>query len=144
MDARQFFSAGIDSRGNLPQSLLRTTYNEVAAGIIPAHLNVPYSRLLGHDAPGEAPIEEETVSARPGAVTGTTWNKTFRHVPPPIKTILQGGRSKYPVITIAEIMAAHAPPLLYTQVKLCNMRTLKKRRKKQSRVIPTGDSHVNQ
>jgi hypothetical protein len=27
---------------------------------------------------------------------------------------------------------------------LCNMRTSKKRRKKQSRVIPAGDSHVNQ
>jgi hypothetical protein len=43
MDARRFFSTGIDIRGNLPQTLLRTAYNEVAAGIVPAHLNTPYA-----------------------------------------------------------------------------------------------------
>jgi hypothetical protein len=45
--SRRFFSTGMDVRGNLPQSLLRTTYNEIAAGIVQAHLNVPYEELLG-------------------------------------------------------------------------------------------------
>jgi hypothetical protein len=48
MDSRRFFSVGINVWGNLPQSLLRTTYNKVAAGIVQAHLNVPYAELLGH------------------------------------------------------------------------------------------------
>jgi hypothetical protein len=43
MDARRYFSTGIDTQGNLPQSLLRTTYDEVAIGIVQAHLNVPYA-----------------------------------------------------------------------------------------------------
>jgi hypothetical protein len=44
--------------------------------------------------------------------------QTFRHVPPSIKAILQGAQSKYPSLTVAELMAAHKPPLQYTQVKL--------------------------
>jgi hypothetical protein len=54
MDARRFFSSGIDTQGNLPQSLLRTTYNEVAVGIVQAHLNVPYAQLMGNDTPDES------------------------------------------------------------------------------------------
>jgi hypothetical protein len=52
MDSRRFFSAGIDVRGNLTQSLLGTTYKEIVAGIVQAHLNVPYAELLGQ-ASGE-------------------------------------------------------------------------------------------
>jgi hypothetical protein len=33
-------------------------------------------------------------------------------------TTLLGVRSKYPAVTVAEIMAAHKPPLMYGQVKL--------------------------
>ena len=51
MDASRFFSTGIDTRGNLPQSLLRTTYNEVAVGIVQAHLNVPYAQLMDNHTP---------------------------------------------------------------------------------------------
>jgi hypothetical protein len=65
MDARQFFLAGMDVQGNLPQSLLQTTYNRVVAGIVQAHLNVPYSELLGQDS-GEASYSPET-----GAATGS-------------------------------------------------------------------------
>jgi hypothetical protein len=61
MDAHRFFRARIDTRGNLPQSLLRTVYNEVASGIVPAHLNVPYSQLLGQD-PGETSYSPDTTS----------------------------------------------------------------------------------
>ena len=114
IDSRRFFSAGVDVRGNLPQSLLRTTYNEIAAGIVQAHLNVPYSELLGQES-GEASYGPETGSA--GERTSTE-SRTFRHVPAAIKAILRGARSKYPAITIAEIMAAHSPPLQYSQVKL--------------------------
>jgi hypothetical protein len=116
LDARRFFSAGIDARGNLPQSLLRTTFNEISAGVVQAHLSVPYGTLLSTDT-------EEAVP-RHGQVEGTygasprTESKTFRHVPPTIKTLLRGARSKYPSITIAEMMAAHEPPLQYAQVKL--------------------------
>jgi hypothetical protein len=59
MDARRFFLAGIDVRGNLPQSLLRTTYNEIAAGIVPAHLNVPYLQLMGQEANDEPSFPTE-------------------------------------------------------------------------------------
>jgi hypothetical protein len=114
MDARRFFSTGIDVRGNLPQSLLRNTYNKVAAGIVKAHLNVPYAKLLGQDS-GESSYGPET-----GATVGRaqTENRTFRHVPAAIKTILRGVRSKYPALTMAEMMAAHSPPLQYAQIKL--------------------------
>jgi hypothetical protein len=44
--SRRFSSAGMDVQGNLPQSLLRTTYNKIAAGIVQAHLNMPYAELL--------------------------------------------------------------------------------------------------
>jgi hypothetical protein len=114
MDARRFFSAGIDVRGNLPQSLLRTTYNEVAAGIVQAHLNVPYAELLGQGS-GEPSYGPET--GRAGSRTQTE-SRTFRHVPAAIKTILRGARSKYPALTMAELMAAHSPPLQYAQIKL--------------------------
>jgi hypothetical protein len=116
MDARRFFSTGIDVRGNLPQSLLRTTYNEVAAGIIPAHLNVPYSHLMGQEASDDASPHTESTEAGTGQASRES--RTFRHVPSSIKTILRGARSKYPSLTIAELMAAHDPPLLYAQVKL--------------------------
>jgi hypothetical protein len=45
-------------------------------------------------------------------------SRIFRHVPPSIKTVLRGVKSKYPSVTIADIMAAHDPPLSYGQVKL--------------------------
>jgi hypothetical protein len=113
LDSRRFFSAGMDVRGNLPQSLLRTTYNEIAAGIVQAHLNVPYEELLGRDPSGGTGHETGTASAR-----ASSEPRTFRHVPLAIKKILQGVRSKYPAVTIAEIMAAHSPPLQYAQIKL--------------------------
>lgn len=116
MDARRFFSTGIDTRGNLPQSLLRTAYNEVAVGIVQAHLNVPYAQLMGNEADEEAsgyPERRSPASATPGP-----GSRTFRHVPASIKTILRGVRSKYPAVTISELMAAPVPPLLYAQVKL--------------------------
>jgi hypothetical protein len=40
MDAHRFFSTRIDLQGNLPQSLLQTTYNKVAIGIVQAHLSM--------------------------------------------------------------------------------------------------------
>jgi hypothetical protein len=116
MDARRFFSTGIDTRGNLPQSLLRTTYNEVAIGIIQAHLNVPYAQLMGPDVSEDPP---SFASLRTGDINGRGHkNRTFRHVPAAIKLILKGVRSKYPAVTVAELMAAHDPPLQYAQVKL--------------------------
>lgn len=116
MDARRFFSTGIDTRGNLPQLLLRTTYNEVAVGIVQAHLNVPYSQLMG----GNDMTEDLTghSEARSTGRAASETPKTFRHVPASIKAILRGVRSKYPSVTIAELMAAHEPPLQYAQVKL--------------------------
>jgi hypothetical protein len=115
MDARRFFSTGIDGRGNLPQTLLRTTYNEVAAGIVQAHLNTPYVQLLGQDA-GE-PSEGNNGPFETG-IAPTREIKIFRHMPASIKTALWGVKSKYPAVTIAELMAAHEPPLTYAQVKL--------------------------
>jgi hypothetical protein len=44
--------------------------------------------------------------------------RIFRHVPAPIKIILKGASSKYPTVTIADMMAAHTTPLSYDQVKL--------------------------
>jgi hypothetical protein len=117
MDARRFFSTGIDIRGNLPQSLLRTTYNEVAAGIVQAHLNVPYGQLMGQDS-GEASYSNDTDTSSALRTTSSAESRTFRHVPPAIKTILRGARSKYPMVTVAELMAAHEPPLQYSQIKL--------------------------
>jgi hypothetical protein len=116
LDSRRFFSAGMDVRGNLPQSLLRTAYNEIAAGIIQAHLNVPYTDLLGRDPSGETDHEGQD-KGPPGERTSSE-SRTFRHVPPAIKAILRGVRSKHPAVTISELMAAHSPPLQYAQVKL--------------------------
>jgi hypothetical protein len=115
MDARRFFSAGIDIRGNLPQSLLRSTYNDIATGIVQAHLNVPYAQLLGQES-GQPSYSSDTGAE---AVPRTRSEpRTFRHVPAAIKTILRGARSKYPSLTVAELMGAHVPPLQYAQVKL--------------------------
>jgi hypothetical protein len=115
MDARRFFSTGIDTRGNLPQSLLRTTYNEVAIGIVQTHLNVPYAQIIGH-----GPAEDQPNYPEPRGTSGSGHqeSRTFRHVPAAIKSILRGARSKYPTVTVAELMAAHDPPLQYTQVRL--------------------------
>jgi hypothetical protein len=35
--------------------------------------------------------------------------RTFWHVPPSMKAILQGARSKYLTVTVAKLMAAHKP-----------------------------------
>jgi hypothetical protein len=111
LDARRFFSAGIGTRGNLPQSLLPTVYkNEVASGIVQAHLSVPYSQLLGQD-PGETSYGPDTTSEVGRAAAPRNESRTFCHVPPSLKSVLRGARSKYPSVTIAELMAAYAPPL---------------------------------
>jgi hypothetical protein len=115
MDARRFFSTGIDGRGNLPQTLLRTTYNEVAAGIVQAHLNTPYAQLLGQDAGEPSKGNNGPLNTN---IVPTRESRVFRHVPPSIKTAPRGVKSKYPAVTIAELMAAHDPPLTYAQVKL--------------------------
>jgi hypothetical protein len=115
MDSRRFFSAGIDIRGNLPQSLLRTAYNEVATGIVQAHSNVPYTELLGQDL-GEASHEPKAGTSDGGRAQGGA--KTFRHVPAAIKAILRGARSKYPALVIADLMGASESPLQYSQVKM--------------------------
>jgi hypothetical protein len=109
-----FFSAGIDVRGNLQQSLLRTTYNAVTVGIVQAHLNVPYAELLGQDS-GESSYSQKAESTGGWALMET---HTLRHVPVAIKKILQGARSKYPALTMAELMAAYTLPLQYAQIKL--------------------------
>jgi hypothetical protein len=114
MDARRLFSAGIDVCGNLPQSLLRNTYNEVATGIVQAHLNVPYSQLLGQDSGKGSHSDETRTGARSESHTGP---HLFRHVPAAIKTNLQGARTKHPSLTVSELMAVHQPPLQYGQVK---------------------------
>lgn len=115
MDARRFCSTGIDTRGNLPQSLLRTTYNVVAVGIMQAHLNVPYAQLMGNDPSEESSGYPEMHST--GGAMPSPGPRTFHHVPASIKAILRGVRSKYPLVMIAELMAAHLPALQYTQVK---------------------------
>jgi hypothetical protein len=111
IDARRFFSTGIDVRGNLPQSLLAAVYNEMAAGIVQAHLNVPYRQLMGRDS-GEASYSQDSGPLQGAPARGEP--RTFRHVPAPIKTVLRGARSKYPAVTIADLMAAHNPPLQYS------------------------------
>jgi hypothetical protein len=115
MDSRRFFSTGMDVRGNLPQTLLRNTYNEVAAGIVQAHLNAPYAQLLGQDAGEPSEGTDDPADSAPSAYGQS---RTFRHVPASIKAVLRGVKSKYPAITIAELMAAHTPPLTYGQVKM--------------------------
>jgi hypothetical protein len=115
LDSRRFFSAGLDVQGNLPQSLLRTTYNEIAAGIIHTHLNVPYTKLLGQEPEDASYQEPEAGTSKERTLIAP---RIFRHVPPSIQKVLRGVRSKHPAITIAEIMAAHSPPLQYAQVKL--------------------------
>jgi hypothetical protein len=115
LDARRFFSTGMDIQGNLPQSLLQTTYNKIATGIVHAHLNVPYTQLMGQDS------REASYSNESGGTPRTPSSQevcTFRHVPAAIKTILRGAWSKYPTVTIAEIMAVHVPFLQYAQAKL--------------------------
>jgi hypothetical protein len=116
MDSHRFFSTGVDVRGNLPQTLLRNTYNEVAAGIVQAHLNTPYAQLLGQDAGEPSMSFDEPRESSNGS--GNSESRTFRHIPASIKAILRGARSKYPALTIADLMAAHDPPLNYSQVKM--------------------------
>jgi hypothetical protein len=58
----------------------------------------------------------------------------------------EGWRLRGQALQKAAERANWAPSIGYTEGPqvVCNMRTSKKRRKKQSRVIPAGDSHVNQ
>jgi hypothetical protein len=72
MDARRFFSTGMDGRGNLSQTLLWTTYKEVAAGIVQAHSNTPYA---------EEPSEGTDEPYNRG-ITPTRETRIFRHVQP--------------------------------------------------------------
>jgi hypothetical protein len=83
---RRFFSTSIDIRGNLPQTLLQTTYNEVAAGIVQAHLNAPYAQLLGQDD-GE-PSEGTDRYQEDSSVLTRGEARIFRHVPAVIKNAL--------------------------------------------------------
>jgi hypothetical protein len=76
MEARRYFSTRINTRGNLPHSLLQTTYNEVAVGIVQAHLNVPYSQLMGSDA-GEESLGYPEVRSAGGALG---WRCTRLHL----------------------------------------------------------------
>jgi hypothetical protein len=84
---------------------------------VQAHLNVPYGTLLSTDT-------EEAVPRHPGREEGAydassrTESKSFWNVPPTIKTLLRGARSKCPSLTITKLMAAHEPALQYAQVKL--------------------------
>jgi hypothetical protein len=61
MDVWYFFSIGIDIQGDPPQSLLCTTYREVASSIIQAHLNMPYAELMGQDSSDDSkhPMSDE-------------------------------------------------------------------------------------
>jgi hypothetical protein len=112
MDSQRFLSTSVDICGNLPQTLLRTTYNEVAAGIVlHAHLNAPYAWLLGQDAGEPSEGTDMVGEASPALARGEL--RIFRHVPAAIKTALRGVKSKYPAITITEIMAAYDSPLSY-------------------------------
>jgi hypothetical protein len=103
-------------RGNLPQSLLGNVYNEVAAGIVQAHLNVPYGQLMGQDS-GEASYSQDSGPPRGTLTRGES--RTFRHVLAPIKAILRGARSKYPAVTKADLMVAHDPPPPYSISRSC-------------------------
>jgi hypothetical protein len=44
--------------------------------------------------------------------------RTYKYVVPTIKTTLAEARSKYPTLTISDLMAATSPPLTYAQVRL--------------------------
>ena len=99
VDARRFFSMGINVRGNLPRSLLENVYNQVAAGIVQAHLNVPYDQLTGQDS-GEASYSQDSKITWGTASRGKP--QMFQHIPVSIKTILRGARSKYPSVTIVD------------------------------------------
>jgi hypothetical protein len=100
----------------LPRSLLRTTFDQVAVGIVHAQPNVPYDQLMGLDQSREQPN-----SLSPRATMekgGARETRIFRHVPAAVKTALWGARSKYPTLTVQELMAAHDPPLPYAQIKM--------------------------
>jgi hypothetical protein len=88
MDARRFFSTDMDSLGNRLQSLLQMTYNEVAIGIVQAHLNVLYAQRMGNNKMDE-PLAYPDIRPTRGA-TSSSGSRTFCHVPALIKTILQG------------------------------------------------------
>jgi hypothetical protein len=116
-----FLFTGIDVQGNLPQSLLMKTYNEVATGNVQIYLNVPYSQLMGQD-PGESSdglrLDRKKLEGS-NLVSGRSGEpRISRHVQAPIQTILKGARSKYPTVTVADLMTARTPPLSYDQVKL--------------------------
>jgi hypothetical protein len=122
-DARRFFSAGLDVRNNLPQSLLSHVHNEVLMGNVTVYLNVPFDELLGHGGDIRGPTFEGAGGgsgppSRSGAALRGTTPRIYNSVPPAIKTVLTGARSKYPRLTVSELMLAHVPPLQYSQVKL--------------------------
>lgn len=79
-----------------------------------AHLNVPYAKLLGQD------FSKSSYSPNIGSAGNRApmEDRIFQHIPAAIKTILRVARSKYLALTMAELKAAHTPPLQYAQVKL--------------------------
>jgi hypothetical protein len=122
-DARSFFSAGVDVRGNLPQSFLSRVSDDMAMGIVMVHHHVPFAELLGRGG-GEGPpgIKHQSNEEGRGAVSPSKEArkslKIYKYVVPTIKTSLTGARSKYPTLTISDLMAATSPPLQYSQVRI--------------------------
>jgi hypothetical protein len=94
---RHFFSSGVDVRGNLPQSLLSTVYNEVVMGIIIVHHHVPSGELLGLDGvEGPQGIKSPSGGGGGGGAMRSPSGgarrspKVYQYVFPTIKSILAG------------------------------------------------------
>jgi hypothetical protein len=120
LDSRRFFSDSVDGDGNLPASNLSYILNQLSAGLMTIHTNVPYQELT--NAPGTG--QEDTVPRGPternaGRKTETsTGPHVYGGVPAEIKLLLAGAVTKHPTITMAKVMAAETPPVPYQAMKL--------------------------
>jgi hypothetical protein len=119
LDSRRFFGTGIDHAGNRPVSRLAHLHNHVAAGTIPEFGNVPYQLLLTNPGPRPGNPEPPASSrGTSGAIPGGHVGTTFSRVPPPIEAVFRGHMSRFPQLTVAEVMTAQVPPVPYSHFKV--------------------------
>jgi len=127
IDAHFFFMAGVSQDGRLPGSRLDAVLREVGRGLVAAENNVPYGELMGPAA--GLPL---TTPHQPGAhgqgkegkgnrvpTAPEEWPLSYTGViPVAVKAALKGARTRFPNVTILDIMGAASPPLSYHQVKM--------------------------
>jgi len=117
VDARYFFMAGVNPQGRLPGSRLDQVLRAVGRGLIATENNVPYGELMA-DTPNPHHQGSSLSNVKKAPSGGQEWPLTYPGTPSVLKEALKGARTRFPNITVLDIMGASATPLTYHQVKV--------------------------